>query len=365
MSKLYRLFLFAFTFVPAAFAPVGADAADNVIVESSCDSVMMWIGEQSQIHISVTCDTGQDIRFPLFGDTIVNGLEIIPPVKTDTQYIDRKKRMTVTRNYTVTSFDSALYYIPPFEVSVDNENFRAANPLSLAVYMFEVDTLNTDQFFGPKDIMQQNIQWTDVKSPTFTLLFLIIAVVLLIFLFISWKNDKPIIRTVKIEPKKPAHEVAFAEMERIRQSKIGHGEDLKQYYTELTDAVRIYLNERFGINATEMTSDEIIGQLLEIRDKDSLTEMKELFATADLVKFAKFKPLLGENDRNLLTAVEFVKETMNTEEPVRQEPEEQVIVERKRSRESRAVLLGVVILLAVGSCTLLYLLLKDVYYLFF
>ncbi len=343
--------------------PLGVTS--NVVVDASCDSTMMWIGEQSKIHISVVCDAGQNISFPVFNDTIVDKLEIVPPIETDTQYIDHKKRMSVTRSYTVTSFDSAFFYIPPFQVTVDGAPYQSANGLSLAVYMFEVDTLNTDQFFGPKDIMAQPIKWQDVKPATLNFILLALLLALAVFLFIRLKNDKPIIKTIRIEPKKPAHEVAFAEMERIRQSKLPHGEDAKQYYTELTDAIRLYMNERFGFNATEMTSDEIIENLMSVRDKESLIELRELFMTSDLVKFAKFKPMLGDNDRNLLTAIEFVKDTMSQEESAATEPQEEIVVERKRSKEARILLTAAIIVLTAASCYLLFLLCRQIYYLFF
>lgn len=358
-----RLLFKIFVAVAITFASLCAKA--GVVVESSCDSVAIWIGEQTQIHISVACDAGQQISFPLFSDTIVDRLEIIPPILTDTQYIDHKKKMSVTRSYTVTAFDSAFFYIPPFEVNVDGKPYQADNGLSLVVYMFDVDTLHSDQFFGPKDIMEQPLQWQDVKSATYYLLIFAAVAVLAILLFFSWKNDKPIIRIIKVEPQKPAHEVALAEIERIRTEQLAHGEDSKRYYTELTDAIRQYMNGRFGFNATEMTSDEIISHLKEINDKDSLSELSELFSTADLVKFAKMKPLLGENDRNLLTAIEFVKGTMNTEEPEKEPEEKEIVVEQKRSKETRAILLAGVILLAAASCFTLYMLLKEIYYLFF
>lgn len=359
MMNRIRCFLAAIVWITS----ITVCSAD-VVVESSCDSIGMWIGEQSDIHISVTCDTGQDVQFPLFTDSIMRDLEIIPPARTDTQYIDRKRRMTITRSYTVTSFDSALFYIPPFEVMVDSIPYRAKEGLSLAVYMFDVDTTATDQFFGPKEIMKQPVTWRDVKVSVLSLILFAVLTILSFFLFRRWKDDKPIIRILKMEPKKPAHEVAMAEIERIRTDNLAHGEDAKRYYTELTDAVRVYMNERFGFNATEMTSDEIISHLMEFRDKDSFNDLRSLLQTSDLVKFAKVKPLLGENDKNLLTAVEFVKETMLEEGPVVQEPEQQVVIQ-KRSKESRIMLMACVILSAAASCFLLFIIIREVYYLFF
>jgi hypothetical protein len=80
-------------------------SAQNVVVKAEVDSMMMWIGQQTGLHLEVTCDAGQKIDFPAYRDTIVTGLEIIPPVKTDTQYVNNGKRMTVKRSYTVTCFD--------------------------------------------------------------------------------------------------------------------------------------------------------------------------------------------------------------------------------------------------------------------
>lgn len=351
-------------FVVLLLMLVSYSASADVIVEASCDSVMMWIGEQSGLHISVTCDAGQKVSFPEFRDTIVNKLVIVPPVLTDTQYVDKKKRMTVTRNYTLTAFDSAFFYIPSFKVMVDDVPYESKDGISLAVYTYDLDSIDVNQMFGPKDIMPEPLNWQDVRLAVFSLLLFAALAALAVFLFLSWKNDKPIIRTIKVEPKRPAHEVAMEEIERIRQEQLAHGEDAKQYYTQLTDAVRVYMNDRFGFNATEMTSDEIIEHLSEC-DKGSIDELRELLSTADLVKFAKLKPLLGENDRNLVTAMEFVKETMSQDEPVEEPKEEKVIVEQKRSREARALLLAAVIAVGAGSAFFLYILIREIYYLFF
>ena len=117
--KMKRFFIYLWLlFVPVAFA-----SAQNVIVNAELDSMMMWIGQQTGLHLSVTCDVGQEVTFPAYRDTIVKGLEIIPPVKTDTQYVNNGQRMTVTRNYTVTCFDSSLIYIPFIPVKVDGVDY--------------------------------------------------------------------------------------------------------------------------------------------------------------------------------------------------------------------------------------------------
>ena len=125
-------------------------------------------------------------------------------------------------------------------------------------------------------------------------------------------------------------------------------EELVAMTTELTDTLRTYIKERFGFNALEMTSTEIIEKLLETNDKEALSDLRTLFQTADLVKFAKHNPLMNENDANLINAVDFINETKEKEdENAKPQPTEITIVE-KRSLQTK-ILLGVGAVLAAAA----------------
>ena len=153
-------------------------------------------------------------------------------------------------------------------------------------------------------------------------------------------DNKPIIRKVKVEPKLPPHQQAMKEMERIKTEKIWQKGMSKEYYTELTDTIRIYIKERFGFNALEMTSSEIIDKLLEVKDKEAISELRSLFQTADLVKFAKHNPLMNENDANLISAIDFINETKEEEDPnAKPQPTEITVIEKRSLRAK--ILLGV------------------------
>ena len=341
-------------------------AAADVLVESRIDSVAMWIGEQTEIHLEVTCESGNKIYFPDLNDTVVSGLEIIPPVRTDTQYVNRKKRMVVTRHYTVTSFDSAHFYIPPFQILIDSVSYQSRNSLYLAVYMFDVDTLNKNNFFGPKEIINQPIKWQDIKVSLLYLFFVLLTAILAVFLYIRFKDDKPIVRIMRVEPKLPAHRKALDKIERIKEDKQAMRGDSKKFYTELTDALRQYIDERFGFFATEMTSSDIISRLLDHQDNQTISELSNLLTVADLVKFAKHKPFLNENDQNLLNAIEFVKNTMIESDINDSQPKEQkVFIESQRGKRSRVVLLSVIVITSLASIISLVLLVRNIYYLFF
>lgn len=347
------------------FTPMLHASAQNVIVKAEADSIMMWVGQQTGLHVEVTCDAGQQVVFPVYRDTIVKGLEIVPPVMTDTQYVNDGQRMTVTRSYTVTCFDSALVFIPFIPVTVNGEGYES-NRLALAFMSYDIPEGDEKQIFGPKANMNTPIRFYEVKGFMLFLILAVITVIGAVYLFIRYRDDKPIIRRIRIEPKVPAHIRAISEIEELRKSGGPHNEDAKAYYTQLTDILREYINDRFGFNATEMTSFEILEHLEESRDKESLTELRDLLATSDMVKFAKFKPMLNENDRNLVSALEFVNETkVEVSEEDMQPKEEETVVEEKRSKGARMMLLAAGIAIAAAGAVFLVLTLLKVYYLFF
>ena len=159
----------------------------------------------------------------------------------------------------------------------------------------------------------------------------------------------------------PPHTQALQEIERIKGDKQLRMTDPKAYYTELTDVLRTYMAERFGFNAMEMTSSEIIDHLLETNDKESINELKYLFETADLVKFAKHSPLMNENDMNLVNAVEFINHTKVEPDPNAKPEPTEITIEEKRSKQGRMVLLGSLIAIGIAMVVILFLVSKGIY----
>ena len=355
-----KILLFFSVLMFVAFAS-GAKA-QTVTVNAEIDSCQRLIGEQSKITLEVNANTGSRIVLPTLGDELVDGVEIVHKAEPDTQYFNDRKRMEITEVYTVTSFDSSLYVIPPFQVLVDGEPYFTKE-LAMAVYMMPVDTANVDAFFGPKDIWRSGLSWADVRDSFWLFVVLLLLSVAFAWVLIRYLNNKPIIRIVKIKPKLPSHVVALKEIERIKSDdKWRAGGLCKEYYTELTDAVRVYLNDRFEFNATEMTTAEIVDHLMRVCDKEAYKEIEELLVMADLVKFAKFEPAMNENDRNILSAIEFVNKTKVPEAEEAPQPTEKKIVNKRSKREKRLLLL-IVVVLGVVAAAFLVMLVRELYYL--
>ena len=204
--------------------------------------------------------------------------------------------------------------------------------------------------------MQDNpFQWSE-WSPLFWCSMLLIALLCLIFyLRVCMRENKPVMARVRIVKRLLPHQRAMQEIEQIKAEGMQVSGDQKEYYTRLTDTLRKYIEERFGFNAMEMTSTEIIGRLQEAEDKTMIDELRELFTTADLVKFAKYSTLINENDANLVNAIEFINSTKQENQPTTERIEPKLTEQEKKSMQSRTTLRWTIIALsAVGVLMLGY-----------
>lgn len=337
----------------------------QVTVNASIDSLQLLIGEQAHVKLEVSCPAEGQLIMPTYpNNRLLDGIEILGEVKADTQYLNKKSHILVTHEYTVTSFDTAFYYIPPFEVLVDSQSY-ASNPLALKVLTFEIDTANVEAIFPIKGVVERPITFVEVLPMILAIILIIGMLFLIPYLLGRYKDNKPILRRVIIAPKLPPHQVALQEMERIKGEKGWQKEDVKQYYTELTDALRVYMHDRFGFDAMEMTSDEIIEKLGEQPDKEWITELRSLFTMSDLVKFAKYKPLINENDMNLINAIDFINKT-KVEETAPAAPEvQEIVVKEGRSKQAKVLLISGICLLCALAVGALYVAIVEVIHLFF
>ena len=154
------------------------------------------------------------------------------------------------------------------------------------------------------------------------------------------------------------HQKAMKEIEQIKADRMVASENAKEYYTKLTDTLRKYIEERYGFSAMEMTSSEIIERLTAAGDQQSLDELRQLFMTADLVKFAKYSTMINENDANLVSAIDFINQTKLENQPV-EEVRKPVLSEadqrsQKERRVLKIVIWGIVSVAVLLFCYIVY-----------
>ena len=318
------------------FSPIGATAQDKV--EAFIESITILIGEQAHVTLSVTAKNSDRIEFQPLKEAhyVVPGLELLHVEKADTIQLE-DNLIKVSKRLTLTSFDEKLYPIPSFWIKVNGKKYTT-NSLALKVITVDVDTLHLNQFYPPKDVQDNPFSWNDWKEMFWCSVLLVLLLVVSIYLWVRLKQNKPIIVRVKVVKHLPPHKKALIKIEQIKQDKLTVSSNQKEYYTKLTDTLRRYIEERFGFNAMEMTTSEIIEHLQKEGDNQMLLELKELFETADLVKFAKYSAQINENDLNLVNAIHFIDNTKMSDMPIEERIVPKLTENDERSKKQRTAM---------------------------
>lgn len=307
----------------------------QVIVEAHTDTASILIGEQIQLHVKCTVNAGQRVTFPSYStqQQIVPGVEVVSNGIIDTLKLNEGKRISLTRSYTITSFDSAMYNIPPIQVNVDGKTYQSKSNIGLKVSTVAVDLKHPNKYNGPHAVVEQPFEW----SWTLLLLSLLCVILLttVIAIAIRLTDPKLITRRVVIIPPAPAHVTALNNIENIKSRS---NEDVKQYYMELTETLRTYIESRFGFNAKEMTTNEIVRHLYDTHNEEAMTELKSVLETADLVKFAKHQTTLSEQDQSLVSALSYVQTTKQQPQELPQPHVEYVSLSNKQQIRWRNIM---------------------------
>ena len=325
--------------------------AQGVFVEQKIDSIGIFIGQQAHVTVTVTADENAQVVFPDWKPRtfLVPGVELLA-IEIDSAKADNGQKSRL-RRLTITSFDENLYALPPVEVKVDGKPYKSEQ-LALKVVTMDVDTLHPNEFFPPKDVQDNPFLWSEWSGLLWLSLLIVALCALGVWLQLRLKANKPIITSIRIIKKILPHQRAMKAIEEIKAEHMTASDDPKEYYTRLTDTLRQYINERFGFNAMEMTTSEIIDNLQKSGDQTMIGELKDLFETADLVKFAKYSTLIGENDLNLVNAINFIDQTKLEGQPTEERIVPQLSDDDKKTQQNRVVIKTLLGIIAVAVVVL-------------
>ncbi|MBR5034254.1 MAG: hypothetical protein IKX71_03025 [Bacteroidales bacterium] len=283
-------------------------AQDNPASRLSRDTIL--IGDQIEWIIPLEMAPGEKYFLEDIADPPAPGVEIIKPMKIDTVAATRKA-VKVEGKVILTSFDSGSYYLPPLIAMIERGN-GVVDTLYMEGPTLEVTTIPIDTAtYVIKDIKGQikyPLKFKEVVP--WVLLALLLAG--LIWAIVRWIKMRRANRTFLGKPivKDPPHIVALRALDKIRKQKLWQNDKQKQFYTEVTDALRVYIADRFDIVALERPSREMLADLKKQDIEPKLYDnMEELFTRADLVKFAKYLASAEENEEVIPDAVRFVNAT--------------------------------------------------------
>ena len=267
--------------------------SQNPKVKLDLNTSKIRIGEQ--INVKITVNETDNVILPKL--ELKPGLEIVDSTKVDT--LDNM----LIRKYVITGFDSGAYYIPQQQIFIRNQAYLTDSIL-VNVATVKVDTTQVKKY-PIKNIQEEPYVFDDFKLYFYLLLAALSIIGFWIYYFVIRKKkpveEKPTYRTL------PPLEEAMHHLKALDEKLLWQNNQVKEYYSELTDIIRTYIEKELQIPALERTSDEIIAMLNDfhhaetvLTSKEIIEKLRQLFKEADLVKFAKSKPLAMEieEDRN-------------------------------------------------------------------
>jgi len=251
------------------------------------DTTNIRIGEQIEYQLSV--DVKDNVLFPKLVLDSLKKVEVVTDLPVDTT------KTRYIKKYLLTSFDSGRYVIPRQQVLINNK-IHHTNSLLISVSTVKVDTLK-QQLFAIKAVKNQPVIYDDYKNYVWLgVLILVLILVLIWYFFIRKKKED-----IPLEERIPPYEMAMQRLKKLDKKELLQHDKVKQYYIELTDIVRTYIERELHIPALESTTDELVETIKDFNKistldlpKKTINNLQKLLKEADLVKFAKHKPLSNE-----------------------------------------------------------------------
>ena len=302
--------------------------AQQTLIDVKVDTADILIGQQTTLHVTVTTDPNRRIIIPLPGDTLMTGIEVLSVSDADSTIADG--RLIIRRDILVTSFDSSLYLLPPF-VAIDGSDTIESDQVALKVSTVPVDVDNPEQFYDIKDVWKPPFVLADYYPWIFGILTALFIICVIGYLVQRYRRHRSEVPVKPAEPELPPYEVAIRELDSIKDQKLWQQGLNKEYYTQVTDTLRRYISRRYGVNAMEKTSEEILAIIERETDERSVYDtLRQVLRLSDYVKFAKLHPLPDENDESMRNAYLFVNQTKRTEAPQSDEPTTETVTKEDK-----------------------------------
>ena len=308
--RKYSYIIFCLAILMCSFTAV----AGNVIVSAKMDSAVLLMGKKSAIHLEIVQDKGAIGR--LVGDCVtpdtLNAFgEVSKRLDADTTDLGNE-RIQINRDIVIQSFDSGLYVIPPFRFVVEKDTFLSES-LSLKVLPVKVDSLSCIHDY--KHVESPEFFFSDlfpefIVKNWWVILLCLLLLAGIIYSYFRWFKKVNVPFVTKTVVVIPPYDEAIMELTRLKSEKLWEAGQDKEYFTRLTDILRNYLDRRFGINAMEMTTGQIMAALRKNEETMPVNDqLNKILDMADFVKFAKMRPMPEDNEVAYQRAMNFVNET--------------------------------------------------------
>jgi len=287
--------------------------AQDVKVKAFVDSSRYEVGDFINFTIFVTYDENVSVSSPSIKDSLkeIELLKVFP-------FGEEKKdgKVISTFKFLLSKYDSGDVFIPPLPISYSARGSKEKKVVLTNPVSFTVNTLAVDQRAEIKDVKEP------IKIPLdwrLILLYILIGVVVLTaayFVYRYYRKKRALKLGIIPEIKKEPHEAALDELKLLEEKQLWQKGMIKEYHSEVTEIIRRYFEGRFRVPALELTTGEVIENLIKVEDASEVLEITSGFLNnADMVKFAKFIPMNDINEEMMKQAYEIVNTTIPKPQP--------------------------------------------------
>ncbi|MDP1726172.1 MAG: hypothetical protein Q8M15_05270 [Bacteroidota bacterium] len=279
----------------------------QIQVDASFDTTAIKIGDQLHLNVEVLFPSDAKVAFPQFGDSI-GKIEIVDRTKLDTLKSEDGKSTTYKQSLTITAFDPGNYMLQPFYFYYQLATSKTIDSIATSTLYLQVQTIAVDTNKVIKDIKAPlDVPYTLEEFLPYLIMGLIALAIILIILWYIKKKNRQKLPVVVLPPPRPAHEIALEALHKTEAQKLWQDGHYKQYQSEVSDTIRMYIENRFSIPALELTTDETLKHLKRnLITAEAHEKLKYMLQLADMVKFAKAIPLGSENEMVMEYAYQFI-----------------------------------------------------------
>ncbi|MGC4040833.1 MAG: hypothetical protein QM710_08660 [Flavobacterium sp.] len=330
-------------------------------VTTSVNTVKNKVGAEFKLTLKTDVDTLSKVKFP--ESKSFGALEVIQSYKIDT--VKNGGRYELIKNYGLTQFDSGKYIIPKIPVLI-NGKMVFSDSIKIEVNNVKVDTLKQKMY----DI--KNITMVEKPLGTWWIYILILLAIAVagffVYKFIKKRQSEP--KVEEVVYKSPI-EKATTLLQQLERKELWQKGEIKNYYSELTDIARNYIEEEIHIPAMESTTSELILGLRNAAKQkklklsgETVENLERVLMQADLVKFAKVKPLdfeIEEDKKRISTSIVTIHKSIpevvevNDELALWNEQQKEIARLKKLKKQKRVriistigIVLGMLMLFVLG-----------------
>ena len=298
----------------ATVAFFGGLKAQNVEVEGKVNDTKVQVGKPFTLDLSLKVPYGWFVEWNDFAiDTLSEQLDIIKRSEVE-RTADADSNVIVKQQLTLMTFDTGQIQVPAvgltYAKSFDDPDRLKAYTDSINLYS---TTITVDTTMAYKPIVEPIAAPVQMKE-VFPWILAVLLLALAIFGIWYWRKH----RKTKVDadgnivrgPVIPPYDKAVGDLENLRQQKLWQSGKVKEYFSSLTDIAREYIEGQFGVNAVEMTTDDILEEVKPLHfSQETYNKLKDTMEVADLVKFAKYSAANLESENAMNSMTEFVKES--------------------------------------------------------